>query len=60
MFEGHRDHYARLGELLDCIRLERTVVSGLSAGCIRCRPAPPNMPQHWTGCTGALTTDLQS
>lgn len=33
MFEGDRDHYARLGELLDSIGLERTVVRVLSADC---------------------------
>lgn len=32
MFEGDPDHYARLGELLDKIGLERTVVSVMPAG----------------------------
>jgi len=33
IFEGTPDHYARLGEILDKLGLERTTVSVLGAGC---------------------------
>jgi D-psicose/D-tagatose/L-ribulose 3-epimerase len=33
MFEGTPDHYTRVGDMLDRIGLERTVVSVLPAGC---------------------------
>ncbi len=60
MFEGDPDHYARVGEMLDRIGLERTVVSVLGPGC---NPLSPDKAQQkvaldrakWTvDCTAAL------
>lgn len=60
MFEGDPDHYARLGEILDRIGLERTVVSVLGPGC---NPLSPDTTQQraaldrakWAvDCTAAL------
>jgi D-psicose/D-tagatose/L-ribulose 3-epimerase len=60
IFEGTSDHYARLGELLDKIGLERTVVSVIGAGK---NPLSPDKAQQKAGaeyakwvidCTSAL------
>ncbi len=60
MFEGDPAHYAKVGEMLDRIGLERTVVSVLGAGC---NPLSPDKAQQkaaverakWAiDCTAAL------
>ena len=43
MFEGDPAHYAKVGEMLDRIGLERTVVSVLGAGC---NPLSPDKAQQ--------------
>jgi len=64
MFEGDPAHYARLGELLDTLGLERTVVSVLGAGH---NPLSPDKAQQaaaaarakWTiDCTAALGASI--
>jgi D-psicose/D-tagatose/L-ribulose 3-epimerase len=64
MFEGDPAHYARLGEVLDTLGLERTVVSVLGAGH---NPLSPDKAQQaaaaarakWTiDCTAALGASI--
>ena len=64
MFEGDPAHYARLGEMLDRIGLERTVVSVLGAGC---NPLSPDKAQQkaaldrakWViDCSAALGAEI--
>lgn len=64
IFEGTPDHYAKLGELLDTIGLERSVVSVIGAGN---NPLSPDKAQQKSGleytkwvidCTSALGANI--